>query len=89
MRQNREAPLPPAGRSFAALVRTDYVTRTIPLTEPQYLFLEAMAGGGGVDGAAEAVARHLGDDGREAVRDPGGLSGQRRRWIDWGFFIAG
>ena len=87
VRQNHEAPLPPAGRSFAALVRTDYVTRTIPLTEPQYLFLEAMAGGAGVQGAAEAVARHLGTT-AEGVLESWRTSGRRQRWIDWGFFIA-
>lgn len=88
VRQKQEAPLPPAVRSFAALVRTDYVTRTIPLTEPQYLFLLAMTGGAGVDGAADAVARHLGSA-AEQVLDSWRASGQRRRWIDWGFFIAG
>jgi hypothetical protein len=88
VRENREAPLPPAGRSFAALVRTDYVTRTIPLTEPQYLFLQAMAGGAGVGGAAEAVARQTGTTAEEVV-ESWRTSGQRRRWLDWGFFIEG
>ncbi len=88
VRQKQEAPLPPAGRSFAALVRTDYVTRTIPLTEPQYLFLEAMAAGASVKGASEAVARHQGTTAEE-VAESWRASGQRRRWIDWGFFIAG
>lgn len=88
VRQKQEAPLPSAGRSFAALVRTDYVTRTIPLTEPQYLFLEAMAGGAGIDGAAEVVARRLGSTAGE-VLETWRTSGQRRRWIDWGFFIEG
>lgn len=88
VRENREAPLPPAGRSFAALVRTDYVTRTIPLSEPQFLFLQAMAGGAGVDGAAETVARHLGTMANEVV-ESWHASGQRRRWIDWGFFVEG
>ncbi|HYJ83180.1 MAG TPA: DNA-binding domain-containing protein [Allosphingosinicella sp.] len=88
VREQREAPLPPAGRSFAALVRTDYVTRTISLTEPQYLFLEAMAGGADVEAAAEAVARHLGTT-AEGVIEAWRTSGQRRRWIGWGFFIEG
>lgn len=87
VRRKEPATLPSAGRSFAALVRTDYVTRTIPLTEPQYLFLEAMAAGARVDGAAEAVARALGTTAEE-VADTWRTSGQRRRWIDWGFFIA-
>ncbi len=87
VRQNRNAPLPPAGRSFVALVRTDYVTRTIPLDEPRYRFLEAMAAGGGVEGALKAVASRLGTT-TDNVRQSWHSSGHRRRWIDWGFFIA-
>ena len=81
-------PLPPAEASFAALVRTDYVTRTVPLGEPHHLFLKAMANGGTVEDGIGAVARHLGMA-RDAVgrswREPGGA---RQRWLDWGFFIA-
>jgi hypothetical protein len=86
VRLSQEAPLPPAERSFAASVRTDYVTRTIPLGEPQYLFLKAMAEGGGVEGGAGVAARHLGAT-TDSVRRSWHSSGDRRRWIDWGFFI--
>ncbi len=86
VRQNQSAPLPPAGRSFAALVRTNYVTRTIPLGEPQYRFLEAMAAGGGVRNGIEAVARHLNST-TDSVLQSWHSSGDRQRWIDWGFFI--
>lgn len=86
VREDRSAPLPPAGRSFVALARTDFVTRTIRLGEPQYLFLEAMAAGGGVEGGLAAAATHLGVT-AEAVRQSWRQSGDRQRWIDWGFFI--
>lgn len=86
VRRKEPAPLPPAGRSFAALVRTDYVTRTIPLNETQYLFLEAMASGGGIEAGVEAEARHLGATAGSVLR-AWHSSGDRRRWIDWGFFI--
>lgn len=88
VRLNQPALLPPAGRSFAALVRTDYVTRTIPLGEPQYHFLEAMAACGGVGDGIETVARNLGAS-AESVRRSWHSSGDRQRWIDWGFFVAG
>jgi hypothetical protein len=88
VRQDRDASPPPAGRSFAALVRTDYVTRTIKFGEPQYLFLEAMTAGGGVEGGIEAAARHLGVT-TDSVRQSWHRSGDRERWIDWGFFIEG
>jgi hypothetical protein len=88
VRRNEAAPLPAAERSFAALVRTDYVTRTVPLREPQYLFLEAMAAGGTVDDGLEAVALRHGTT-AESVRSSWHGSGDRQRWLDWGFFIEG
>ena len=87
VRRREAPPLPPAGETFAALVRTDYVTRTIPLSEPEHLFLKAMADGGTVEDAIEAVARHLAvtpEEVRQSWPDP---QGARQRWIDWGFFI--
>ena len=87
VRLGQPAPLPPALPSFAALVRTDYVTRTIPLDEPHFLFLKAMADGGGVADGIAAAARHL-----AAAPDEVGRSWratQRQRWLDWGFFVAG
>lgn len=87
VRLGQPAPLPPAGASFAALVRTDYVTRTIPLTEPQYRFLEAMAAGGTVADGIEALARASGAA-TESIHSAWHSSGDRNRWIDWGFFIA-
>jgi hypothetical protein len=84
-----EAPVPPLpGQSFAALVRTDYVTRTIPLDEAQYRFLDAMTSGGRVDDGLDAVGRFLTISPGE-VRRSWHSSGERRRWIDWGFFIEG
>jgi len=88
VRLGEPAAPPPPGRSFVALVRTDYVTRTIALDEAQYLFLEAMAEGGGVEQGMEAAARHLGLS-PEDVRHAWCVHGDRRRWIEAGFFIAG
>lgn len=88
VRLNQPAPLPPAGESFVALVRTDYVTRTIKLSEPHYLFLKAMADGGGVEDGIDAVARHL-TMSPDAVRQSWrAADGGRQRWIDLRFFIA-
>jgi hypothetical protein len=74
VRQKQPAPFPTASPCFVALVRTDYLTRTIPLSPPEYRFLQTMVAGGSV---ADAV-RHLGVA-------PGEV---RCRWLDWGFFIA-
>ena len=86
VRRGEAPPLPPAGASFAALVRTDYVTRTIPLGEAQYLFLKAMAEGGGVDDGIAAAARRLAIPDEDVRRS--WQEAQRQRWLDWGFFIA-
>jgi hypothetical protein len=87
VRQKQPAELPPAQASFVALVRTDYLTRTILLREPDHLFLTAMAAGGGVDEGFDAVARHLGASPDEVRRSWASAQGSRRRWIDGGFFI--
>jgi putative DNA-binding protein len=87
VRRGRTAPLPPAEASFVALVRSDYVTRTIPLREEDYVFLRAMADGGDVAAGIDAAARHLGIV-PDLVRR-GWRAARRQRWIDWHFFIAG
>jgi hypothetical protein len=88
VRLGQPAPLPPAQASFVALVRIDYVTRTVPLSEPHYLFLKAMADGGGVEDGIDAVARHLAMS-PDAVRISWrAADGGRQRWLDLRFFIA-
>ena len=86
VRLGESPPLPPARESFAALVRTGYVTRTVPLTEPQYLLLKTMVEGGDVADGLAAVARHLAQTVAE-VSESWRSSGERQRWIDWGFFV--
>ena len=87
VRMNRPTFLPAARESFFALVRTDYVTRTIPLTGLDHLFLKAMAEGGEVGDGLDAVARRMGIAREEVRRSWWTQAGGRRRWIDLGFFI--
>jgi hypothetical protein len=87
VRQKQPVELPPAEVSYAGLVRTDYVTRTILLSEVEYLFLKAMADGSSVDDGLAGVARHLRVTLDEVRRSWTSESGTRRRWIDGGFFI--
>lgn len=85
VRRGETPPLPPLEPSYIALVRKDYVTHTLPLGEAHFLFLEAMAAGGGVEDGIAAAARHLAttpDSVRRSWRE-----GPRQRWIDTGFFI--
>jgi hypothetical protein len=87
VRQKQPAELPAAEASFAALVRTDYVTRTVPLNELDYLFLRTMAKGGGVEEGIDAVARRLAVAPAEVRRSWTSPQGSRRRWIEGGFFV--
>lgn len=87
VRQKQPAELPPAEASYAALVRTAYVTRTLVLSELDYLFLKAMADGGGVDEAIATVGRRLEASPEDVRRSWASEQGSRRRWIDCGFFI--
>jgi len=87
VRQEQPAKLPPAEPSYAALVRTAYVTRTLVLSELDHLFLNAMLDGGGVGEGIDAVARHLKASPDEVRCSWASAQGSRRRWIDGGFFI--
>jgi hypothetical protein len=88
VRMKAPTPLPAVGESFVALVRTDYVTRTIPLSRLDQLFLQAMAEGDGVEDGIDAVARRMGLAPEDVRRSWWAQAGGRRRWIDLGFFIA-
>ncbi|MFI5029650.1 MAG: DUF2063 domain-containing protein, partial [Reyranellales bacterium] len=87
VRQKQPTELPPAEASYAALVRTAYVTRTLVLSELDYLFLEAMVDGGGVDEGINAVACRLEASPADVRRSWASEQGSRRRWIASGFFI--
>jgi Putative DNA-binding domain len=86
VRRSEAATLPPATPSFVALVRTDYVTHTIPLSRAHHSFLAAMAAGGGVEDGIATAARQLGTSADEVRRS--WRTGPCRRWIEAGFFIA-
>jgi hypothetical protein len=87
VRLKQPAPLPPAQASFAAMVRSDYVTRTVRLGEPDHVFLTAMAEGGGVAGGIDAVARLLATSRDEVARSWRAPEGPRQRWTEWRFFV--
>jgi hypothetical protein len=87
VRQKQPVELPLTEASYAALVRTAYVTRTLMLSELDHLFLKAMVDDGGVDEGIDAVARHLEASPEDVRRSWASEQGSRRRWIDCGFFI--
>ena len=88
VRKGNDAKLPPLETSFVALVRTNYLTHTIPLSHAHYRFLKAMEGGSTVDHALGAVSDQLSIPMAEVRRSWMAEDGMRRRWIETGFFIA-
>ncbi len=79
-------PVPFRSPSYLALVRIDYVTRTIPLSEPQYELLEALKIHGRIDAALGIVSARFGLDPIAAQRLWDGPTGCREQWIASGFF---
>lgn len=86
VRQQQPVALPCVGPQYVALVRIDYITRTIPLNAAEHHFLRAMAAGGDVEAAIAAVARHFGLS-VDIMRENWQRSA-RSRWIDLGFFVG-
>jgi hypothetical protein len=87
VRRGEDPPLPAQAQSHVALVRTDYVTRTVPLSPTHHAFLAALQGGD-VEAALAKVSEQFGLDPAEARRSWRDPEGSRARWIDWGFFVA-
>jgi len=87
VRRGENPALPAPAPSHIALVRTDYVTRTVPLSETHHAFLAEMQAGGGVEMALIEVSARFGLDLEEARRSWRDAHGSRDRWIEWGFFV--
>ncbi|HEX5182001.1 MAG TPA: DNA-binding domain-containing protein [Allosphingosinicella sp.] len=87
VRRRETPPAPERGAAWIALVRRDYAIRTIALRETEYLFLEAMAGGGCVEDGLAAVAAALGTPPEEADDAWRNAPETRARWLQWGFFV--
>jgi hypothetical protein len=87
VRLKQPAPLPPAEASFAAMVRSDFVTRTVRLSETDHVFLSAMAEGGDVAAGFDAVARRLALSPEDVARSWRAPGGPRQCWTEWRFFV--
>lgn len=87
VRENLAAELPPCAACHVALVRRDFLTHTIPLSETHFAFLSAMQAGGDIE-AALSITAELPGLSLEAVRDSwNSAGGVRQRWIEAGFFV--
>lgn len=79
-------PAPAPGAHRVALVRTDYRTRTVSLSEVQHALLEQLADGVAIDAALATVTTRFGLEPSEVQRSWSGPQGCRTHWIEWGFF---
>jgi hypothetical protein len=88
VRKGKDPPYPPQERSRVALLRKDYVTHTIPLTPPHYIFLESLGSGKNVEESLDLVARELEMPSEKVYQSWTAPDGIRKRWIRMGVFIA-
>lgn len=87
VRKGESPALPPVERTYVALVRNNYITRTYPLTPSHHLFLKSMADGKSVGEALELVAGDAHLTVGEVSAAWSSPDGVRKRWIDAGFFV--
>ena len=88
VRRGEDPPLPTPAPIRLALVRTDYVTRTVPLSEIHHMFLAEMQAGASIDAALAEVSARFGSNPNLVARSWNDPEGSRARWIEWGFFIS-
>ena len=88
VRAERTPVLPPLQPQHVALVRKNYLTQTIPLSDAHHVFLTALAAGNSIDVALARLAQHTDqpiDQVGAAWRTSGGT---RDIWIKAGMFVA-
>lgn len=78
--------LPPYAPCHVALVRKDFVTRTVLLGSMQYAFLQLLQHTGTIDGALSALCDRYGFERGDVERSWSGPDGVRNRWVSAGFF---
>ncbi|MXO81762.1 DUF2063 domain-containing protein [Altererythrobacter aestiaquae] len=75
---------PPAEIGHYALVRKDFLTRTLVLTEPQYRFLELMLAG---ESAPDALCQSASDYALDLDAAQASWDGLKQSWLNLGFFV--
>ena len=88
VRRGEAPPLPAPAPCRVALVRRDYITRTVLLSEIHHGFLAAMLATRSVEAALANVSERHGLDPGEANRLWRGAQGSRANWIKLGFFVT-
>ena len=87
VRSGHTPPVPLPSVTLVALVRKNYLTRTVPLTAPHYTFLASLQSGSSVTEALKLVAAQLAMPIAKVHESWSAPEGTRQRWIEAGFFI--
>ncbi|WP_209349421.1 DNA-binding domain-containing protein [Pontixanthobacter sp. CEM42] len=75
---------PPAESSQYALVRNNFITRTLAITEPQHRFLKLMQSGAS---APDALVQSASDYALDLGTVQANWAGLKQSWLELGFFI--
>lgn len=88
VRKNEKPALPSIKKTRLALVRKDYLTHTMLLSEPHYHFLSMMQSGKSVESALYDVASFYNLPEDQVKGSWSDANGVRARWINSGFFLS-
>ena len=88
IRDGKKPALPPARQIFVAVLRKDYQTITMSLSEPHYLFLNQMCKGSGVRDALQYLAKHFHADPEAIEQSWRDAHKTRNDWIAAGYFAV-
>lgn len=87
VRKKEKPSLPSLKPSLVALVRKDFLTQTLTLSEAHYTFLNALAMCHSVEESLEQVANQLGLSLEQVTSSWLDKNGVRQRWIEAGIFV--
>jgi len=88
VREEKSPDLPPLEPSHVALVRKDFLTRTVPLGPTQHAFLQILSEVDSVPRAMEVLCARLNLDPSAVARSWSEPGGARERWVEAGFFVS-
>jgi hypothetical protein len=88
VRAERAAALPPYQAQNVALVRKDFLTQTIPLSDAHYVFLKALSQGNTIDAALALIAGQTAQPFDQVHAAWSATGGTRDIWIKAGLFVA-
>ena len=87
VREGNNPVFPPEERTIVAIVRKNYLTKTLPLTPTHHMFLTLLQQGYEIQDALEMIALQLTLTYDQIYQSWADSNGIRKRWIDAGVFV--